>query len=107
MAPPRPPCLQGAETQRLGHGDPGNFPLSSPSVASAPTYTYLPVHLSVISLSIHLSVTYPWISLSSVIHVLSIIHQSSINRPVSYLSCLSVCHLSFICHLTVQLLMGA
>lgn len=107
VAPPRPPCLRGAGTQRLGHGNPGDFPLSSPSVASAPTYTYLPVHLSVISLSIHLSVIYPWISLSSVIHVLSIVRQSSINRPVSYLSCLSVCHLSFICHLTVQLLMGA
>lgn len=98
VAPPRPPCLRGAGTQRLGHGDPGDFPLSSPSVASAPTYTYLPVHLSVISLSIHLSVIYPWISLS---RLSSMYYLSFANRRSIDLS--AICHvcLSVICHLSV------
>lgn len=89
VAPPRPPCLRGAGTQRLGHGDPGDFPLSSPSVASAPTYTYLPVHLSVISLSIHLSVIYPWISL--VCHPCIIYRSPIVDQSTCQLSVMSIC----------------
>lgn len=89
VAPPRPPCLRGAGTRRLGHGDPGDFPLSSPSVASAPTYTYLPVHLSIISLSIHLSVIYPWISL--VCHPCIIYRSPIVDQSTCQLSVMSIC----------------